>query len=531
MRSRWMGVVAAILSATSGLVTPVADAAIPAADAAALPADGPSSNGMLAFFSWAGSAGHISDPLDLMVVNPDGSNPQTLVPDAVERSLCGFGLTWSPDGNQIAYVSNDGLWMVDADGSNNRKIAQVCASEINWSPTGEWLALTVPNLSGVLLVHPDGTGSRFINTCFGGGSDGTFSPDGDLIALVGGAPCDASQWGIYVYDVATGDFINTVAVTQGRGMFTDYTASDLAWSPDGSTILTWFQDLIQAGSCHALGQTGQYSTSDLWTAAANGSGPLVRVGSTTGEYDWKEWDPDWSPDGQKFAFAATRNTGCTTSATYVPLGYESLWTMNTDGTERQEIYVPPLGALTAVIDVDWQPCTATTTSCHLEPPVDPGGGDPGGGDPGGGDPGGGDPGGGDPGGGDPGGGDPGHLTSVVPARLLESRPGEDTVDGLFEGIGRRGAGSVTELPVTGRGGVPGDAAAVMLNVAAVFPDAPGYLVVYPCGSPRPVASNVNYGPGDVVPNAVLAKVGVDGKVCIYTLAGTDIIADVNGYVR
>jgi hypothetical protein len=41
---------------------------------------------------------------------------------------------------------------------------------------------------------------------------------------------------------------------------------------------------------------------------------------------------------------------------------------------------------------------------------------------------------------------------------------------------------------------------------------------------------VNYVAGDVVPNAVLAKVGVGGKVCIYTLAATDIVVDVNGYV-
>jgi protein involved in polysaccharide export with SLBB domain len=86
------------------------------------------------------------------------------------------------------------------------------------------------------------------------------------------------------------------------------------------------------------------------------------------------------------------------------------------------------------------------------------------------------------------------------------------------------------LKVTGRGGVLGDADAVMLNVTAVFPDAPGFLTVFPCESGLPKASNVNYGPGDVVPNAVLAKIGTGGKVCIYTLAGTDIVVDVNGYV-
>ena len=84
--------------------------------------------------------------------------------------------------------------------------------------------------------------------------------------------------------------------------------------------------------------------------------------------------------------------------------------------------------------------------------------------------------------------------------------------------------------MTGRGGVPGDADAVMLNLTAVMPDAAGYLTVFPCGESVPNSSSVNYVAGDVVANAVLAKVGVGGKVCVFTLAATDIVADVNGYV-
>ena len=34
----------------------------------------------------------------------------------------------------------------------------------------------------------------------------------------------------------------------------------------------------------------------------------------------------------------------------------------------------------------------------------------------------------------------------------------------------------------------------------------------------------------LVPDAVLAKAGAGGKVCVFTLAATDIIADVNGFV-
>jgi len=41
---------------------------------------------------------------------------------------------------------------------------------------------------------------------------------------------------------------------------------------------------------------------------------------------------------------------------------------------------------------------------------------------------------------------------------------------------------------------------------------------------------VNYLAGDVSPNAVLSGVGAGGAVCIYSMAATDVIVDVNGYV-
>lgn len=126
--------------------------------------------------------------------------------------------------------------------------------------------------------------------------------------------------------------------------------------------------------------------------------------------------------------------------------------------------------------------------------------------------------------------DPDSMASIVPARLLDTRAGGVTIDGRSRGIGRRAAGSVTELVVAGRGGVPTSAAAVMLNVTAVDPSADGYVTVWPCDEPRPVASHVNYRARAVAPNAVLAKVGVDGTVCLATLAATDLLVDVSGFV-
>jgi alpha-tubulin suppressor-like RCC1 family protein len=128
---------------------------------------------------------------------------------------------------------------------------------------------------------------------------------------------------------------------------------------------------------------------------------------------------------------------------------------------------------------------------------------------------------------------PPTVQSVLPGRVLETRSGNPsfaTVDGLFEGAGLTGAGQVVEVKVTGRAGVPVDAAAVFLNVVAVGPSGPGYLTVFPCGITPPLAANVNYITGDVAANAVLAKIGVDGSVCVYTSAATDLVIDVNGYI-
>ncbi len=125
---------------------------------------------------------------------------------------------------------------------------------------------------------------------------------------------------------------------------------------------------------------------------------------------------------------------------------------------------------------------------------------------------------------------PPSFVPLVPARLLESRVGErSTVDGVLWQIGQRAGGSTTELTVAGRGGVPGDASAVVLNVTVTGPVLPGFVTVFPCGSAPPNASNLNFGVGQTVPNAVIAKVGSGGKVCVFTSTSMDLIVDVNGY--
>jgi hypothetical protein len=69
----------------------------------------------------------------------------------------------------------------------------------------------------------------------------------------------------------------------------------------------------------------------------------------------------------------------------------------------------------------------------------------------------------------------------------------------------------------------------VLNLAVTGARAPGFITAYPCDQPRPNAANLNYQAGSTIPNAVIAKLAPDGTVCLFTLADTDLIADVNGY--
>ena len=88
-----------------------------------------------------------------------------------------------------------------------------------------------------------------------------------------------------------------------------------------------------------------------------------------------------------------------------------------------------------------------------------------------------------------------------------------------------------ELQVTGVGktNVPADATAVVINVTGVLTTTDGHVIVFPCGTTRPTTSNLNLKAGSITPNLVISKIGVGGRVCLYTSAATDLLADVAGY--
>lgn len=117
---------------------------------------------------------------------------------------------------------------------------------------------------------------------------------------------------------------------------------------------------------------------------------------------------------------------------------------------------------------------------------------------------------------------------VDPARILDTRDGT----GTGGAVAQTGPGGVVHLDVTGVGGVPATGvSAVVLNMTVDRATGPeSFLTVWPAGSPRPTASNLNFSSGPASTNLVVARVGVDGQVAIHNnLGSTDIIADVAGW--
>jgi hypothetical protein len=119
---------------------------------------------------------------------------------------------------------------------------------------------------------------------------------------------------------------------------------------------------------------------------------------------------------------------------------------------------------------------------------------------------------------------PPSVRPVAPARVLDTR----------EGLGRPGVSKVepnevVELKLPGR--VGSDSDAVLLNVTVTEPESAGFVTVWPCGGTRPTASNLNFAPGETVPNLVMSRLGVDDRVCLSGIARTHLIADLAGTIE
>jgi hypothetical protein len=122
-----------------------------------------------------------------------------------------------------------------------------------------------------------------------------------------------------------------------------------------------------------------------------------------------------------------------------------------------------------------------------------------------------------------------NYTAVSPYRILDTR---SVNAGKPQPLG---SGVIRNVQVTGTGTppIPANATAAVLNVTEVSGSASSLLIVYPFGTPRPNASNLNFAAHTVIANLVTVTLGThsgNGWVTIYnSLGSVNVLVDVEGY--
>ena len=114
-----------------------------------------------------------------------------------------------------------------------------------------------------------------------------------------------------------------------------------------------------------------------------------------------------------------------------------------------------------------------------------------------------------------------NYVPVTPFRILDTR--------TAAGGGPIGPGQSRFLEISGP--VSPYATAVVMNVTEVSGTASSLLTVYPFGTSRPNASNLNFAAHTVIANLVtVVTLGPGGKVNIYNALGSvNVLVDVEGY--
>lgn len=119
-----------------------------------------------------------------------------------------------------------------------------------------------------------------------------------------------------------------------------------------------------------------------------------------------------------------------------------------------------------------------------------------------------------------------HL--LVPGRVLATSP--------MERIGYAGpkptGGQTIEVPVAGRGGVPTSGVeAVSFAVSVMQTARPGWVIVWSCDDPIPLAATLTFDePDQLRSNLGFVELSADGTVCVWTSAPAHVSLDVNGWI-
>jgi|SRR5919198_134220 TolB protein len=222
---------------------------------------------------------------DLWLVRSDGSDALDLTPDDLNEASA----SWSPDGTRLAFTSapiltsaRPSVEVIDADGSNRHVLAD--GSKPAWSPDGRLIAYVADD--GVHVIAADGSGDRFV------------APTSE--APVGNAAWSTVSWSPDSRQLTYIRGNNVFAVdVDGSNLrrLTNFPAAPLriaaapSWAPDGSAI-----------AFVVVGPPTEPLPQEIWDVRPDGS-DLRRLAS----YDFVDSGASWTPAGGAIVYAAAKN--------------------------------------------------------------------------------------------------------------------------------------------------------------------------------------------------------------------------------
>lgn len=227
-------------------------------------------------------------PWSLVVVSPDGSAASVLATGVTlkerEESLHQpSNITWSPDGQRLAFAADIGeAHSIFVASLGRDRAAQITDPGLNaidpaWSPDGRQIAFQSEATETLHVVSPDGGNEHRLGTLQHTFLWPDWSPDGSTIATMAFVP-DPSDPTRGQTDVFTVSANGAVVTNVSRDPADDYSPS---WSPDG-VRLAWAR-VPADGSARA------------YLVVAQAFGPKVveiRVDADLAP-------PVWSPDGSR----------------------------------------------------------------------------------------------------------------------------------------------------------------------------------------------------------------------------------------
>ncbi len=100
------------------------------------------------------------------------------------------------------------------------------------------------------------------------------------------------------------------------------------------------------------------------------------------------------------------------------------------------------------------------------------------------------------------------FAPLSPARVVDTRSSI--------GAARLAAGSITRIQITGQGGVPAGAKALLANVTVTGPSGAGFLTMWNCSATQPDVSTLNFATNETVANAATIPLDAGGRLCAFS---------------